>query len=113
MAIQVLLKTLLGLVLCFLSIFLGYLFLDGLQNGGSPLFLFAAIVLMGVGVFCLVKAGKSDATVMMKIKSEPMVQKEGQTLLDKNNALLGDWKKTADARDRLKVLEAAQNENVI
>ena len=111
---KTLLKTFLGLLFCILGIVVVYLYLDGLKDGSNPLMLAAALALLGLGVFCLVRAGKSDATVMVKIKSEPLVPKEGaKNMLEKNNELLGDWKKTADARDRLKILETAQNENVL
>jgi hypothetical protein len=110
----VLFKTFLGLVLCIMGIVAAYIFLDGLKDGSNPLLLAAAVVFIAVGVFCLVRAGKSDATVMMKLKSEPLQKKEGaKNMLERNNELIGDWKKTADARDRLKMLEAAQDKNVL
>ena len=111
---RVLFKTFLGLVLCILGICVSYLYLDGLKDGSNPLLLVAAIVLIAVGVFCLVKAGKSDATVIVKLKEEPHVPKErGQNMLERNNELLGDYYKTANTRDRLKVLEVAQDKNVL
>jgi hypothetical protein len=111
---SVLFKTFLGLLLCIAGICVSYLYLDGLKDGSNPLMLAGAIVLIAVGVFCLVKAGKSDATVIVKLKDEPHAPKEGaQNILDRNNALLGDYNKTADARDRLKMLEEAHDKNVL
>jgi hypothetical protein len=111
---NVLFKTFLGLVLCIGGICVSYLYLDGLKDGNNLLLLAAAIVLIAVGVFCLVKAGKSDATVITKLKNEPHeIQKRGPNMLEKNNELVGDYQKTANERDRLKVLEAAQESNVI
>lgn len=108
-----LIATILGLVLSVSGIVVGYLFLDGLANEANFLLLGGAVVLIAGGVFCFVKGGKSDALGVKKVKSEPIVLKEGQNILEKNNAMLGDYNKTADTRDRLKMLEAAGDKNVI
>jgi hypothetical protein len=102
-----LLKTFAGLALCIGSIILGYLFLDGLANGANFLLLGGSIILLAGGVCCLVLAGRSDALGVKKVKSEPLTAPQGQNVFERNNEMLKDWKKTGDARDRLKILEAA------
>ena len=113
MFLQTILKTSAGLILCLVSIFLGYLFLDGLANGANYLFLAGAIVLLAGGVFCLVLAGKSDALGVKKLKSESGVVPHGQNILERNNTMLKDYQETGDKRDKLKLLEAAGDSDVL
>jgi hypothetical protein len=112
MSIQTVIKIIAGLILCFGGIVLSYLFLDGLANGVNYVYLAGAILCVVGGVFCLVLAGKSDALGVKKIKSDPLLPK-GQSLLERNNDMLKDWKQTGETRDRLKMLEAAGDKNVL
>jgi flagellar motor component MotA len=113
MFVKTILKTIIGLILCFGSIVLGYLFLDGLASGVNYLLLAGAIFLVAGGVFCLVIAGKSDALGVKKVKSEPSSAPQGPNVFERNNSMLKDYQETGDKRDKLKMLEAAGDSNVL
>jgi hypothetical protein len=111
MYLKTVLKTATGLIFCFGGIVLAYLFLDSLANSANYVFLAGAFVCITGGVFSLVLARKSEALGVKKVKSEPMTP-HGQNLIDRNNEMLKDYKQTNETRDRLKMLEAAGDNNV-
>ncbi len=105
----VLLRTALGLILSALGIQTIYIYVEGLNKGTSILLLFLALALIGVGVYFLTKAGKSDATVFTKLKNfrNKRIDENAvfEQALEKNNKLTEKWSKTVEKRDRLKMLE--------
>lgn len=113
----ILLQTALGLLLSVSGIQTIYMYVEGLNNGASILLLLLAIVLIAAGVYFLMRAGKSDASVFTRIKifrknKSVDAQSLAQTL-EKNNELTSEWSKTVEKRDKLKMLEistAAQAE---
>lgn len=89
-----------------------YLFFISLNNTVNYLYLVATLVLIGAGVFLFIKEGKSDKTVVMAmapIKPLDEITANAETRLAKNNAMLGDWKKTNETKDRLRMLELQSN----
>jgi hypothetical protein len=105
----VLLRTILGLLFTASGIQTIYIYVSGLDKGSSILLLIFALVLIGIGIYFLTKAGKSDATVFVKLKNFRKKRvDEVQVLeqaLEKNTQLTKKWGKTVEKRDRLKMLE--------
>jgi hypothetical protein len=93
-----------GLLLASSGFYLAYYYVVGVDAGTSPLLLVLSIILIVVGVYYLLKAGKSDDTVTVKVKKAELAISEGKNL-KRNNDLVKQWKKTMDQRDRLKLLE--------
>lgn len=110
--VRIISQTLLGLALAFGGIVLFYLYIIGLNEGSNPLLIIGSIPLVGGGAFILFRAGESDATVTKTKVAMPNLQgKFAESGLDKriqkNNNLTKEWKKTDDARNRLRMLELA------
>jgi len=105
----VFLRTVLGLLFSVSGIQAIYVYISGLDKGASILILILALFLIGIGVYFLTKAGKSDATVFTKLNNFRKKRvDETQVLeqaLEKNNQLTEKWGKTVEKRDRLKMLE--------
>lgn len=103
--------TLLGVVLVTGSIYLLFLYIMSLNTNGNFLYLGLTLVLSGTGVFLLYRAGKSDRTVVssmppIKPLSDGVSENSGLAgRLKQNNELLGQWKKTNETKDRLRMLE--------
>lgn len=89
-----------------------YLFFVSLNNTPNMLYLVATVLLIGAGVFLFIKEGQSDKTVVMSmppIKPLEEIGANAEERLAKNNAMLGDWKKTNETKDRLRMLELQSN----
>ena len=113
----ILLQTIIGLALSISGIQTIYIYITGLDKGTSILLLLLALALIAVGVYFLMRAGKSDASVFTRLKNfRKNKTVDAQTLaqtLEKNNELTSKWSKTVEKRDKLKMLEistAAQAE---
>lgn len=102
------LQTVLGLILSISGIQLAYAYVKGLDQNANILLLFLAIILIGIGAYFLMRAGKSDASVFKKLKNfgaGKQNQASLEQVLEKNNQLSNEWAKTVEKRDRLKMLE--------
>jgi hypothetical protein len=106
---RILLQTILGIFCSFSGLFLGYIFLSGLDKGGNPLLIIPSVFLTGIGVYFLLRAGKSDDTVIAKLDEKdlqmPITAAAGS--LQKKNEMVNHWNKTMENRDRLKLLEVS------
>ena len=102
--IKVIAKTSLGLLLCASGFYLGYLYL---ANNYTAFLLIPVVLIILAGFYVLMRAGKSDVTVVKKpVIKETSTNKESLTdTLLKNNELSSKWAKTVEKRDRLKLLE--------
>jgi hypothetical protein len=115
--IKVFAQTILGLVIAFAGIVLFYLYIINLNEGSNLLYIIGSIPLVGGGAFILFRAGGSDASVTKTKVAMPNLQGKfsDESGLDqriqKNNDLTKDWKKTDDARNRLRMLELAGDTN--
>ena len=111
---KLLLEIFLGLLGIFGGIYLGYMYLKSLDQNSNPLFLVLSIVLLGIGIFFLLRTSKSDASVIAKMK-DPIAptQKAGlENIVKRNNDLSNEWGKTLESKTRLQTLElAASSEN--
>ena len=105
----VFLQTFLGLLLSVSGIQTIYVYVSGLDKGTSIFLLLLAFLLIGVGVYFLTKAGKSDATVFTRLKNFRKKKMDDsvalEQVLEKNNQLSQEWGKTIEKRDKLKMLE--------
>src|SRR5438270_81468 len=105
-------QTFLGLLLCFSGLYVLYFYLTGINDGRSPLLLGLSVLLIAGGVFLFFRVGKSDATVVSKMKLDnPDTNQSAnpglENTLKKNNELMADWSKTNEAKQRLRMLELA------
>jgi hypothetical protein len=112
----------LGMLTILGGVFLIYLFFTSLDAKANILLFIGSFVLIGGGVFLLLFAGKSDTLILNKASrpendKEPLIMKgENEGLaskLQENNAMMADWKKTNETKNRLRMLEisaAAEDE---
>jgi hypothetical protein len=110
--LQVMLKTFLGIFLLIGGFGLGYFYLTNIDNGSSALLLIPALGSVIAGIFLLMRAGKSDATVMQVPKGLDENKSETtqkSNLLEKNNAMTQQWLKSVETRDKMRLLEMAAN----
>lgn len=103
-----------GFILSALGVYFIQLYVSMAAEGSSPLLIGLGALFIGIAIFCLVKgvlsfrAEKALATADLELVSSSPGSTTGEGgILNKNNELLKEWNKTNDARDKLKVLEAA------
>lgn len=109
---KVILGALLGIIIVNSGVYAGYVYLSGLDNGNNLFLLAAAVLLTGIGVFILLKAGKSNALVVKKMDNANTASLNNKSssfenILNKNNELSEKWSKSVENRDRLKMLQMA------
>ena len=104
--LKVILKTLLGLLISALGFCLAFYYLIEMENGCTFLILIPALILIIFGGYLLIRAGKSEATVIKKPDMSKDIFKDGlEDVFNKNNQLSSQWAKTVEKRDKLKLLE--------
>ncbi len=72
-----------------------------------------AFPVIALGIFFLSKVGASMYTMasgQIISPEETTQQAKSENVLNKNNSILNQWKKTVDMKDRLKVVEVAAEE---
>lgn len=109
---RILFETFLGILLTFSGIYSVYFILTGLEKGISAWLLLGSIVLLAGGAYCFIHASKAEDKVLIKpLESDAnMPDASGaHGILKKNNELSADYKKISNARDRLKILQAASD----
>lgn len=113
--LKVILKTFLGLALLAIGVYMFFVFLEGITDGGNYLLFTVSVAIVAFAMLILSRAGKSNATVTKKnlyadgiLSGKVQDDKKGlKNTLEKNNALTSTWEKTSEARTRLKILGAA------
>jgi hypothetical protein len=100
-----LLQTFLGIVFFLGGIILFYFFISGLSAGANFIFLGLSFVLIGIGIYFFVKTGKTQSSEDKKALIDADTSKTFSNKLAENNAMLNDWKKTNDTKERLRMLE--------
>lgn len=106
---KILTEIILGFLCILLGMYVGYIYLSGLTNGGNLLLFCLSIVFIGIGIFFLIRSGKSDDTVIAKpdittsINDDVTVQ--SNSLLKRNSDLISQWRKTDEQKNRLKILQ--------
>jgi hypothetical protein len=106
--VKIILKTFLGLVVVALGFCLAFFYLIKIDDGWTILLLIPALVLIILGGYLLMRAGKSDATVIKKpipLSSKDISREGLEDVFDKNNQLSSQWAKTVEKRDKLKLLQ--------
>lgn len=112
--LKVIAQTFLGLLILFTGLYIMYFYVTGIDEGSSILLLLLSLPVIGGGIFVLLRAGKSDASVVKKmdknipsiLDKEFAVEDSGlENTIKKNNELTQEWSKTNEARNRLRMLE--------
>lgn len=105
----------LGILLSVTGFYIAYIYIKNIDNGSNPILLVLSTLVVGVGVYILLRMGKSDATVgVVKEETDKEILEKGasaatsKSILERNNELSEEWTKTVEHRDRLKVLEIAE-----
>lgn len=94
----------LGTVVGFLTSGIGFiLFYLWVSNPftATPLRVILSLVMIPLGIFFLIKAGRHEK----KITFNETSKKKEKTLLEKNNERISEYEKTAELRDKLRVLK--------
>jgi len=106
-----------GLVLCLAGIYLMYVFLTGLDANTTIFLLIGSLILIVGGITLLVFAQKSDTMILQRAgkeesekKFEPIAVNTGKDeglakQIDQNNAMMKDWEKTNETKQRLRMLQ--------
>jgi hypothetical protein len=114
--LRVIYKAISGLVFLLTGIYVGYLYLNSLQeNGdlGNLLLLGLSFFLVGIAIVSFIKVSKSDDMMVVKAKEENFTsgKPKPESLMKKNNDIVKEWNKTVTTRDRLKMLEISAAAN--
>lgn len=104
-------QTLLAFILLAAGGYLSFVFLESLADGPKVWAIVSSLPMGASGIFLLMRAGKSDATVMKKTEIPTLGETTGGTQtgleerIDQNNQMTAEWNKTNKARERLRMLE--------
>lgn len=101
-----------GLTSTFAGIYLMYLFLRSINSRADLIFLGISLLLLGGGAFALFKAANPKSYQAKPTEPvEANTEYPGKSILEKNNEIVAEWSKTSRQRDKLKMLEIANNAN--
>jgi hypothetical protein len=105
---------LLGVIIIILGIYVWYVYMTTYLEQGNHFLFGLSMVQIFIGIYVLFKASKP--AVFTESANEASVtnsNKKGfESLLQRNNEITEEWHKTADFRDRLKVLKVATAEQL-
>lgn len=111
--LRVISQTFLGLLLLAAGGYLGFLFLQGLADSSGTWAIFCAIPIFISGIILLLRAGKSDETVIKKTKIPQLGQSQEngessgfKAKLAQDNQMIKQWDNTNELRTQLKVMQA-------
>lgn len=111
--LRILLQTFLGIILLVAGGYLGIIFLQGLSDSSGTWAILCAVPMLLSGIILLFRAGKSDATVINKVKIPKIgeTQNEGspsgfEAKLAQDNQMIKQWDNTNELRTQLKVMQA-------
>ncbi len=108
------LLSLVGILTILVGVFLIYLFFNSLDGSINIVLLIGSVVLIGGGIVLLIFAGKIDTIILNRTSKpekdkEPLIMKPKNnglaSKIDANNAMMAEWKKTNDTKNRLRMLE--------
>lgn len=115
--IRVIGVVLLGFLFFVLGLYTAYDFVQKMDNGSSFLLAGLSILLLVLGVFFLIYAGRLNEGLATTVQVDKMNQEKDKSgkdsdefggLLKRNNELLSDWMKTVEKRDRLRILKISE-----
>lgn len=103
---KVLLEIFGGLLGLGAGIYVGYIFLNTLNDNPNLLLLVLSVILVGAGVFLFVKSGKSDASIVVKPTVDTsLTPKTAPTTFEKYSDIISKWRKTDEQKARMQMLE--------
>jgi hypothetical protein len=113
--IKMILQTLLGFLISSSGLYSGILYLMESKKLSSIWMLFISLLLIGGGAYLLLLASKSNKSLLVNMNLDQSKNEDNELknqepgLLEKNNELLQKWAKTMENRDKMKLLEFADN----
>jgi hypothetical protein len=100
-----------GIFSCIVGFYFVYLYMITKDEGSSPAILVPTGFLVIVGVYCFFQVfsmlRKKDID-SLALELEPSGSQGGESIIEKNNSLAGEWEKMNKSRDRLKLLKIAE-----
>lgn len=104
---KTIIQALIGVIIVGLGVYTTYTYVGTINTGGNLILLLLSLLLISLGVYFLIRSGKSDNTVINKgLGVKTNLGNTGlASVLEKNNSLSSRWSKTIEKRDRLKMLE--------
>ena len=107
---KVIIETFLGIIFFLSGIAIPFVNFSGIGQDSNPWTLGISGLLLVIGVFILFHAGRVNTNNANGITKEPINEKKDSlSLLDRNNKLISEWKKTTTTEDRLKMLSLQAN----
>jgi hypothetical protein len=111
-------QSFLGVILVLGGVYLLYLFITSLNKHENIVYLGLFVLLVGAGVFILIRAGKSDTVILKRTAPDAIDDTQGITFgketlsnqLTKNNEMLAQWTKTNNTKTMMKMLEISSEE---
>ena len=102
--------TILGFALFSVSIGIGYVYLQRIENGDNPWYLLVAtIVCVIASAVAILFAGQTKniyAGAQQPLPDAPTVESgEKTSIVEQNNQLISQWRKTANMRDKMKMIK--------
>lgn len=108
-------QTILALLLLTAGGYLTFIFLQHLSDGTGVWAMLCAIPILTSGILLLLRAGKSDETVMKKTKIESPTNQASENsegfkkILERNNQITKTWDKTNETKTRLRMLSVSDD----
>ena len=100
------LQTLGGVLALLIGLASMYLFLINLALGFNFLFFTITLIAIGVSIFLFILVNKQPpVTDQNSIQISNESAEAAQSRLARNNEMLGEWKKTNETKDRLRMLQ--------
>jgi hypothetical protein len=100
----------LSLLIAALGLYFASIYVTTRNEGSSPILVGIGGVFIGAAVYCLFLTIKSRTRMNVDLSLAPQESDAANgsgSILRKNNDMINDYNKTANTRDKLKVLEAA------
>ena len=92
-----------------LGLYFVIMYLSTSSEGSSPELVLAGAVLILAAIFCVFLLVKSMIAAKKAKREQDIIfgTPGGQSVLDKNNAMVGEFEKTAASRQKLRTLQAS------
>jgi hypothetical protein len=97
-----------GILGTLLSVYLFYLYINGLNDGGNILLFLGSLICSGISIFGFILATKPPAQPV-EATAAVTSEEEAASRLQQNNEMVNDYNKTAKAREKLRMMQLADS----
>lgn len=102
---RIIIGTFSGLLLSLAGGFFLYLFIASLNTSANMFFFILMLLFLGGGIYILLRTSKNPNIIVPEDQLPPPSSTQPGSLLQKQNNIVAEWRKTMENRDRLKLLE--------